>query len=104
MKALARVMLAALLLSAAPACAVYIAPHPGVIYVQSAPPPPRVEQMLRTPGSGQLWIPGYWAWRFRAYVWVPGTWVMVEPGFHEWAPGHWARDHHGWFWIEGRWR
>lgn len=92
------------LLAFASACGMYIRPHPGVIYVGIAPPPPHGEVIVTGPGRGYAWMPGHWAWRVREYVWIPGGWIEVAPGFGDWVPGQWSHDYHGWFWIEGRWR
>src|SRR6185437_16541313 len=41
------------------------------IYVRIGPPPPRTEvvPVLR---PGYVWVPGYWNWNGRRYVWVRG--------------------------------
>ena len=86
------------------ACAVYLRPHPGVIYIGVTPPPPYTEVMTAAPGRGFAWMPGHWEWRLREYAWVPGGWIEIPPGYSAYLPGHWAHDPYGWFWIEARWR
>jgi len=86
------------------ACAFVARPRAGVVYVDIAPPPPRVEVVASVPGPRYVWIAGRWNWHSREYVWVPGSWAMIEPGFREWVPGRWAHDRNGWYWIDGRWR
>ena len=45
-----------------------------MVYVQSAPPPRRVEVVTRRPAPGYMWVEGYWVWQSRSYAWVPGHW------------------------------
>jgi hypothetical protein len=92
------------LLAVSTACGVYIRPHPGVIYVAIAPPPPHAEMVVTPPARGYAWMPGHWVWQVRSYAWVPGAWVEMPAGYSGYAPGYWSHDYHGWFWIEGRWR
>ncbi len=94
----------ALVIALGTACAGYFGPRPGVIYAGMAPPTPYGEVIIAPPGRGYAWQPGHFVWRVREYVWLPGMWVEVAPGYSDWAPGRWSRDPHGWFWIEGRWR
>lgn len=83
--------------------------QPGVVLTQAgphgraipAPPPPRHEAVPRA-RRGQVWSPGYWDWRGRRYVWVPGTWVKARPGYRYREPhwverdGHWELRRGGW--------
>jgi hypothetical protein len=98
-KVLVSVMFAAGLLGAG------AAPLPAMaavdIYVQTAPPPPRVE---RVPAArrGYVWAPGYWNWNGRRHVWVKGNWVRERRGYayrpHEWVErdGRWILQRGGW--------
>lgn len=66
-------------------------------YVEHAPPAPYVEVVPPMPGPTYVWVPGYWYWTGRGYVWQPGRYA-VPP-----APGHvWVR--HGWVFHNGRYR
>lgn len=85
-------------------CLYWAGPVPGVIYVGFAPPMPRSEVIIASPGPHYVWRPGHWRWEVHEYVWLPGGWIIIEPGYREWVPGRWAHDRHGWYWIEGRWR
>src|SRR2546423_14232301 len=65
----------------APPPPIAIAPRPPVpVYVESIPPlpPPRPEVIVVQPGPAHVWVAGHWAWRpaSRAYVWIPGVWVV----------------------------
>lgn len=63
-----------------------------------APPPP--------PGPPERYVleRAHWHWDGRAYVWVPGHWVVRQVGFHEYIGGHWAPRHGAWIWIPAHWR
>ncbi|MBI4911305.1 MAG: YXWGXW repeat-containing protein [Acidobacteria bacterium] len=109
-----RPILPVLLLIAAPACLVrgprggvaVVAPVPvaSVHYVDREPPPPRYERMPSAPSGDHVWVEGYWAWEARAYVWVPGRFLLPPRPRAVWVPGRWARHARGWHWTEGRWR
>jgi hypothetical protein len=49
------------------------------IYARTAPPPIRVESQGRPPGSGYVWINGYWGYRGNDYVWNAGRWGTASP-------------------------
>ena len=98
-----------LALSAALAALAACAPLPGrmsvgLVYVDQAPPPRRVEVVPVHPGPEFVWIDGYWGWTDRAYAWVPGRWARPPRLRAHWVPGHWRREHRGWYWQPGRWR
>src|SRR2546426_1096897 len=68
-----------LALSAALAALAACAPLPGrmsvgLVYVDQAPPPRRVEVVPVRPGPEFVWIDGYWGWSGPACAWVPGRW------------------------------
>src|SRR5688500_17164588 len=91
------------------------------IYVESAPPPTRVEYRSAQPGSGYIWVEGYWDWRGGRWDWVSGRWerersgyVYVRPryevrgGRHVYVRGNWenrdrpqVRDHRDDGWNDG---
>ena len=79
-----RKLLAAAVLSTAALGAVVV---PSVasaqVYIQTAPPPLRVEP-VPAPRRGHVWVPGHWQWRGHRHVWVPGTWIVArrEPAMH----------------------
>ena len=87
-------------LAAAPACAT--SAH-GRIYVRTGPPAPIAAQRV-APRRGYVWVPGYYRWDGRRYVWIAGEYVRPPRARAVWVPGRWSRDRRGWFWIEGRWR
>jgi WXXGXW repeat (2 copies) len=75
------------------------------VYVNIAPPVPRVEVQIAAPGPGYVWTPGYYAWRGGAYVWVGGAWALPPRPHAVWVAGHWRNTPaHGWYWRPGHWR
>ncbi len=68
------------------------------------PPLPSYEQPA-IPAQGDLWVPGFWAWRKSVpdYFWVPGTWVQPpQPGLL-WTPPYWSRVDGGYAFHAGYW-
>jgi hypothetical protein len=63
-----------------------------VASVSSATPPPPLpeEDQPPLPDDGLLWTPGYWYWRDRVYVWVPGLWTRPPRVGVLWTPGYWS--------------
>ena len=78
------------------------APPPTV--VEQTPPPPQVEVVPVAPGPDYYWVPGYWAWRGRVWVWVRGCWASRPYTGAVWISGVWVRHGHGWVWVGGHWR
>ena len=78
---------------------------PGVasaqVYVQTAPPPARVE-VIPAPRRGHVWVNGHWQWRGHRYFWVPGHWVVARPGYRYLSPG-WVERGGRWQYNRGRW-
>lgn len=76
-------------------------PAGAQIYVQIAPPAPRHE-VVPVERRGYVWVPGYWNWNGRRYVWVAGHSVRGHRGAH-WVPNQWAQDHGRWRMNRGHW-
>ena len=90
------------------------------LYVESAPPPARVEYRTAQPGSGYFWVEGYWDWRGGQWYWVSGHWereragyVYVRPryevrgGRHVYVRGGWDSGSERWPWgrsMPATWR
>ncbi len=83
------------------------APADGGYYsggpVAVAPPPVQAEVITVAPGTGYLWIGGFWNWVGHRHVWVGGHWAQHRPG-HQWVPHQWHRDGPGWRAAPGHWR
>ena len=74
------------------------------IIIQTAPPAPRYEPIPVAPPGRYAWIPGYWTWGGRGFVWVPGRYSPMAARYNGWIPGHWQSRGHEWFWVPGHWR
>ena len=74
------------------------------VFVGVAPPRPLVERRLARPGPRYVWTPGYHRWDGRAYVWVPGQWVLRPRPRAIWVPARWVHRPRGWVFVEGHWR
>ncbi len=79
-------------------------PPTQVIVVPPSPPPPQPEVIYTRPSRYDIWVPGYWSWRYGRYVWVPGHWDRPPRGHHRWEPAHWERRGGISVFIEGHWR
>ena len=71
------------------------------MFVRVAPPPPPREVMIVRPGPRHVWVPGYYRWTGRHYVWTRGYWAMPPRPAAAWVPGYWAPRRGGHVWIAG---
>jgi hypothetical protein len=69
------------------------------------PPPLPTYQQPAIPEDGDLWMPGFWAWRDEVsdYYWVPGTWVKPPRPDLLWTPPYWSRVESGYAYHVGYW-
>jgi len=77
-----------------------------VVYVPTAPPPPRVETVPVLPPDRvdvERWQPGYWRWNGAEYSWVEGHYVEAPRRGVAWIPGRWEQRAGGWVYIQGHW-
>jgi hypothetical protein len=75
------------------------------VVVRIGPPPPvRREVIPVSPGPRYVWTGGYYRFNGRAYVWVPGHYVIPPGRYTVWVPGHWVARQGGYIWIAGHWR
>lgn len=69
--------------------------------------PPSLPSYAQPPLSqaGDLWVPGFWAWRepIPDYYWVPGTWVRPPRQGLLWTPPYWSRVDGGYMFHAGYW-
>jgi len=101
-------------------CGISIAAaQPAVIVERGVMPAPRVEVIPVAPGPGYNWVPGHWAWRGAAWVWIPGHHIRgvvsvmpvdvvevlpVRPGpEYYWVKGHHVWEGNRWVWHRGVW-
>jgi len=73
-----------------------------VISVNFGPPVLPVYVQPVCPGSGYIWVPGYWAWS-DGYYWVPGTWALAPQVGFLWTPGWWGFSGGAYLWNAGYW-
>ena len=79
---------------------------PAPLIVETAPPPPKVEQVSKDPGSPCEWLDGRWEWVDQSWAWTPGAWVLAPAGCHYaspealWVP---ATGRGLLFYLPGRW-
>jgi hypothetical protein len=73
------------------------------LYVNVAPPPPRVEVFGVAPGPDYVWVGGYWNWVEGRHVWVAGRWEHPPHPGYRWVPHEWVRADGGWRLREGHW-
>ena len=73
--------------------------------VTVAPPPVPSYAQPPIPEDGDLWMPGFWAWRNEVpdYYWVPGTWVKPPRSGLLWTPPYWSRVEGGYAFQAGYW-
>jgi len=76
-------------------------PAQAAPYATVAPPPPR-EEVAPAPRRGWHWVPGYWNWNGRRYVWTNGTWVRERHGWR-YAEPRWVERNGRWVLERGRW-
>jgi hypothetical protein len=69
-----------------------------------APPALRSENAARVDAAGVVWVPGYWAWDGRAYVWIDGAIQRVPSDATSWQPPTWRVDVNGAIFVPGAWR
>src|SRR5579863_9933461 len=76
-------------------------PASAQVYVQIGPPAPIVERIPARPGSGYVWVGGYYRWYGGRYVWTHGYWSRHAG---RWCGGRWVHTmRRGWHWTTGRW-
>ena len=77
----------------------------ATVIVGVAPPPPVSTVVVGVaPGPGHVWTPGYHRWNGRAYVWMPGRWVIPPRRGAVWVAPHWRQTPGGYTFVAGHWR
>ena len=71
-----------------------------------APPalPTAPEVVVAAPAPNAIWIPGYWSYDGRSYIWVAGHWEMPPPNVRTYVTAHWERQGHHYFWVPSYWQ
>jgi hypothetical protein len=75
----------------------------AIVQVMVAPPPLPYYEQPGMPAAGYIWNPGYWAWDYGDYYWVPGTWVAPPAIGLLWTPGYWICRNNIYYWSPGYW-
>lgn len=70
------------------------------VYVETAPPAPRVEYY--DPRPGFIWMQGRWNWQGGQWVWMGGHWERERVGYY-YEPGRWDNRGGRYIWVDGRW-
>jgi hypothetical protein len=72
---------------------------------QSDQPPPELpyDAPPPCPQPNYIWTPGYWAFGFAGFFWVPGTWVEAPQTGYLWTPGYWGWQNGYYGWNPGYW-
>jgi len=76
------------------------------VFIERAPPPPRVEVIPVIPAERmerEHWQPGHWRWDGHEHVWVEGRYVERPRRGAVWVPARWEQRPRGWVLIEGHW-
>lgn len=75
------------------------------VVIHAGPPPAVVVERPGPPlHAGWVWVPGYYRWNGRRYVWVSGYWANPPRPRAVWIPGRWVPRSGGYVWIAGYWR
>jgi hypothetical protein len=72
-------------------------------FITQPPPPIPYYEPPPVPAPNYIWMPGYWAWGFGGYYWVPGTWVPAPQPQYVWTPGYWGFSAGYFGWHPGYW-
>lgn len=76
-----------------------------VVAQPPAPPPPPPEVVVYQPGPNYVWVPGYYAYDGRAYVWIGGRWARPpHRRYHNYRAPHWENRSGNYVYIQGYWR
>ena len=68
------------------------------------PPAPLTETVSAPPASNAIWIPGYWAYDGRGYLWVGGVWEIPPPGARAYVAAHWEYQGDRYVYVQSSWR
>jgi hypothetical protein len=74
-----------------------------IIYLDKAPPPPKMSPAPSPARVGYVWSPGYWNWSGTAYVWTDGSWVAVVEPAKTWIAPVWTQEGNKWYFTAGHW-
>jgi len=55
------------------------------------------------PVRREVWVPGHWARRGHARVWIEASWMMPPQPSWVWVEPQWVWNGASWQWQEGHW-
>ena len=73
------------------------------IRVGGPPPAVRVERAPLAPSPRHVWVPGWWWWDGRQYVWRTGAWMVPPSTGTVWVPPSWHFENGQWTYYAGYW-
>lgn len=71
------------------------------LLVDSAPPPPRIENVPHR--DGFIWASGHWEWSGHSWSWVDGSYQYDQRHAH-WIPDGWQPEGTQWRYVPGHWQ
>lgn len=74
------------------------------IVVDVGPPAIHPEVRVLAPGPEFLWVPGYWDWSERNWLWVSGSWQRPPHAGARWAAPRYRHRAGRWSYYRGHWR
>ena len=79
------------------------------VHAEMAPPPtpalPTTPEVVTvSPSPNAIWIPGYWSFGGRSYIWFAGHWEMPPPNVRTYITAHWERQGRHYFWVPSYWQ
>jgi len=72
-------------------------------FIETAPPPWRVEVVGTAPEVGMFWMPGYYAFREGTYVWMAGSWARPPVVGMSWVGPRYVSCGTRYYFQPGRW-
>ena len=100
---LASLLAALMTLAGAAAQAARAVPVPVVVVAVKVAPPAGSWESTPAPAEGYVWSAGIHQWQDDHYVWVPGEWLALRPGW-DYRQRHWAQRADGqWSMTGGDW-
>src|SRR5262249_17893954 len=68
------------------------------------PPPDSLDNGpgVPAPDDNSFYVPGSWLYQSTGYVWRPGFWRAIRPGFC-WTPAHYCWTPAGYCYVSGHW-
>lgn len=72
-------------------------------YADMEPPEAEAEPIPPPPGPQYVWVPGYWYWTGRNYVWHAGYYDVPPQQGAVWVRSGWVQYNNRYRYVPGRW-